>query len=379
MRDDIPSLVRSAEFSPMIRKPVILVDGHVLDGKPQGTSTHIVGLYSEVAQRGEAEVLIATEREDSISRWFPDREDIKWVPLRATNKYRRLATEFDVLAERYAPDYMHFQYIAPVRKRTRWIVTVHDLLFLDLPKYFPLRYRVQNRLLFGVSAKRADIVLTVSKYSQAAIARHFGIEAGNIAVTNNGLDSFAGVEPKPVADLEPSNFFLYVSRFEPRKNQDGLIRALREIRNELPEDFQLVLVGNPALAYPAFDAELAAAGPLVRCLSDLSFDELVWLYRNASASLYPSFAEGFGIPPLEAVVAGGLSYGAANTAMTEIADCLHGTFNASDTADIQRAMRQALAYGNYSPDSAMQERALAKFSWARSADNLMAAIRRDLG
>lgn len=357
--------------------PVILVDGHVLDGKPQGTSTHIVGLYGEIARSGEAEVLIATQSRDSLERWFPGRDDIRHVALPASNKYRRLAVDFDALAAKYKPDYMHFQYIAPLRKRTRWIVTVHDLLFMDLPQYFPLRYRVQNGLLFGLSAKRADIVLTVSQYSRAAVARHFRIPSERIAVTMNGLGSFSNIAPEPVVGLTQSNFFLYVSRFEPRKNQDGLIAALRGLRTELPEGFQLVLVGNPALPYPKLEAELAAAGPLVKQLSNLSFAQLVWLYRNARASVYPSFAEGFGIPPLEAVVAGGQSYGAANTAMVEIADHLHGTFDAGDTADIQRVMRHALAHPGAQADPQMQARALADFSWERSAEYLMDAIRRD--
>jgi glycosyltransferase involved in cell wall biosynthesis len=358
-----------------MRKPLILVDGHVLDGKPQGTSTHIAGLYSAVARSGEAEVLIATEREESIERWFPGRSDIRWVSLSGGNKYRRLALEFDRLADRYTPDYMHFQYIAPLRKRTRWIVTVHDLLFLDLPQYFPLRYRVQNSLLFGLSARRADIVLTVSKYSRASVARHFRIAESRISITMNGLSSTADIAPCPVEGLTPYNFFVYVSRFEPRKNQDGLIRALRELQTDLPPGFQLVLVGNPALSYPALDAELEAAGLLVRTLCDLSYAQLVWLYCHARAAIYPSFAEGFGIPPLEAVAAGGLSYGAANTAMLEIADYLHGSFNASDIDDIQRVMREALVLKNENaPDPGMQARALEDFSWERSADNLLDAI-----
>lgn len=358
--------------------PVILVDGHVLDGKPQGTSTYIAGLYGEVARSGEAEVLIATQSRDSFERWFPGRDDIRHVVLPASNKYRRLAIDFDALAAKYKPDYMHFQYIASLRKRSRWIITLHDLLFMDLPRFFPLRYRVQNGLLFGLSAKRADIVLTVSQYSRAAVARHFRIQSERIAVTTNGLDSLSNVAPEPVVGLTRNNFFLYVSRFEPRKNQDGLIAALRGLRTELPKGFQLVLVGYPALPYPKLEAELAASGPLVRQLSNLSVAQLVWLYRNARASIYPSFAEGFGIPPLEAVVAGGQSYGAANTAMVEIADYLHGTFDAGDMADIQRVMRHTLVHPDAQADPQMQARALAAFSWERSAQNLMKAIRRDL-
>lgn len=361
----------------MKKRKKILVDGHVLDGKPQGTSTYIAGLYGEVARRDEVEVLIATECEQSIERWFPGHPNIRWVPLRKCNKYRRLGTEFDRLADSYSPDYMHFQYIAPLRKKARWIVTVHDLLFLDLPQFFPLRYRVQNALLFGLSARRADILLTVSNYSRTAVARYFRLAEEKIEITKNGLGSFANLLADPVDGLTPGNFFLYVSRFEPRKNQDGLIRALRGLRNTLPEGFQLVLVGSPALPYPALDAELEKAGPLVVTLSNLSSAELAWLYRNARASLYPSFAEGFGVPPLEAVVAGGVSYCAANTAMLELAHHLHGTFDAADVDDIQRIMREALATSHTVRDPTQIAIAIAEFSWARSADNLVDAIRKD--
>jgi len=358
-------------------KPVIFVDGHVLDGKPQGTSTYIVGLYTEIAKRNTAEILIATEQENSIKRWFPKQENIRWVPLTAANKYKRLAVEFDRLAEQYRPDYMHFQYITPLRKRTRWINTVHDLLFLDLPQYFPLRYRLQNRLLFGLSARRSDIVLTVSEYSRDAIGRHFGIPLDNIHVTPDGIDSISQANPEAVNGLTPGNFFVYVSRFEPRKNQDSLVRALRQIRSDLPDGFRLVLVGNPALHYPALNAEIAAAGDLVCCLSNLSFGALAWLYRNATAALYPSFAEGFGIPPLEAVVAGGQSYCAANTAMNELADCVHGTFNAGDLDEIVAVMRASLAGRFPKDDMVLRMRALDRYSWNRAADNLLDAIRRD--
>ena len=359
-----------------MKKPLILVDGHVLDGPPQGTSTHIIGLYGGVARRGAAEVLIAAEREDSVARVFPDCDGVKWVPLDTANKYRRLAVGFDRLADRHRPDFIHFQYIAPLRKRARWIVSVHDVLFLDLPQYFPLRYRLQNRVLFGISANRADIVLTVSEYSRDAISRHFGIPRQDIAITTNGLGSFSDIDPKPVAGLRPGRFFVYVSRFEPRKNQDGLIRALRRMSDELPPDCQLVLIGNAALPYPELDAELAAAGPLVRRLSNLSFAELVWLYRNAAAALYASFVEGFGIPPLEAVAAGGRSYAAANTAMNEISGYLDGTFDAGDTGDIQRVVREILETPDHTPDPTRRLRALEDFSWGHSADALLASIHR---
>ncbi len=354
--------------------PTILVDGHVLDCHPQGTCAYIAGLYGEVAQRGIARVLVAAVHEDSVARWFPNTSGVDWVRLQSRNKFTRLALDFDRLAARWRPDYMHFQYITPLRKRSRWIVTIHDLLFIDLPEYFPWRYRVKNRLLFARSARRADLLLTVSDYSRRAIATQFAMPLERIHVTTNGIDGFAKTAVEAMPGLTPGRFFLYVSRYEPRKNQHGLLRAFREMADQLPDGFDLVLVGSPAINYPAFDAELAQAAGRIRQEADLSRGALAWLYRNAAASIYPSFAEGFGIPPLEAVAAGGVSYCAHNTAMRDLAPYVHGTFDAADINDIKRVMRRAVAGTDAAKSPSLRARLEQSFSWQRSGEQFARAL-----
>lgn len=357
----------------MIRKQRILVDAHVLDGKPQGTCAYIAGLYSALAQRDDLEIILATETPESLDRWFPDRRNLQWVPLATGNKYKRLALDFDRLGSRLAPDFTHFQYITPLRKRSRWINTIHDILFLDHPEMFPAHYRRINGILFRRSAKRSDIVLTVSDYSRGAIARHFGIPADRIHVTPNGVDHWASCGEIPIPDLTGHGFFVYVSRFEPRKNQDGLVRAFRQVRDSLPAETRLVLVGSMAMAYPALERELSAAGPTVDVMSNLKREELAWLYRNAIAAIYPSHAEGFGIPPLEAVAAGGRSYCSDNTAMAELAPFVHQTFDSTDPTALQTRLVEA-SQTPWQPRRDLQELVARQYSWKRAANAFAAAI-----
>ncbi|RYG39216.1 MAG: glycosyltransferase family 1 protein [Burkholderiales bacterium] len=355
-------------------KPTILVDGHVLDGKPQGTCAYIAGLYGEIARQGCARVLMATAREESLARWFPDASAVEWVPLRSSNKFARLGMEFDQLTARWRPDFAHFQYVTPFRKRSKWIVTVHDLLFLDAPQYFPWRYRMQNHALFRMSSLRADVVLTVSEYSRDAICRHFGIDRSRIHVTYNAPDRFFRAEDMMIDGLSSGRFIVYVSRFEPRKNQHALVQAFRDLAAELPEYFRLVLVGYPALAYPALDEALRQGGNRVTVLTNLSHAQLTWLYRHAAASIYPSNAEGFGMPVIEAVAAGGISYCADNTAMHELVPYVHGSFDGSNPSELRDTIRRAAAGSDTGARVETQARMKRTFSWASSGEALMKAL-----
>ena len=83
-------------------------------------------------------------------------------------------------------DYAHFQYVIPPIKKCKYIVTIHDVLFLDFPQYFPFLYRLKNNLLFKYSAKKSDIVLTVSQYSKERIEMHFNIN--DVKIIPNAVD-----------------------------------------------------------------------------------------------------------------------------------------------------------------------------------------------
>src|SRR5690606_26095535 len=87
-------------------------------------------------------------------------------------------------------DYAHFQYIAPPYKNCRQIVTTHDVIFNDYPSEFSFSYRLIKNLLFGVSARRADIISTVSTFSKRSIQKYLNVKQ-QIIVTPNGVnDSF---------------------------------------------------------------------------------------------------------------------------------------------------------------------------------------------
>ncbi len=355
-----------------MKKFKILVDGHVLDGKHQGTSSYISGLYSEMSKREECEIFIATEKEASVAKYFNHSTNVKWLPLTSKNKYQRLAFEFDSLARKIKADYSHFQYITPLTKSNKWINTIHDVLFLDFPENFPLSYRIQNYSLFKLGAMRSDILLTVSEYSKQRISEHFNTSSQDITVTPNAIDDISTVVGQAVTELENTKFFIYVSRFEPRKNQHLLIEAF--LKSNVANSAKLVLVGAPALPYSELDKYLTRDfNDKIIHLQGIDKSELVWLYQNAIAAMYPSKGEGFGIPPLEAAALQCPSYSADNTALSELAPYLSGTFE-NDLNSLVSLINEVEQQKDSSRFVTKNKQVKAIFNWSNSADILLSRL-----
>lgn len=359
-------------------KPTILVDGHVLDGKPQGSAAYIAGLYRAVADTGAAHIRLACGYHESLLRWELKHPNIEWIPLKSRNKYQRLVVEMAMLQTKLNPDFSHFTYITPLLKRSKWINSLHDLLFIDYPQHFSWKYRLKNHTLFRISALRSDLVLTISEYSKQAIHSHFDIPRERIYVTCCAPDRFIDAEAVPIVGLTPGRFIVFVSRFEPRKNQHMLVQAFRSLRGVIDDDIKLVLVGYTALKYAELDETLAEVkrnvDDSVVVLSNIDHTQLTWLYRNAAGAFYPSHAEGFGMPIIEAIAAGGWSYCANNTALTELTPFVHGTFDSNDIESIKKALVQALKDQAGGSRKSLRSEMLKIFNWPNSAATFLKAI-----
>ena len=111
--------------------PKILVDGHILDGQPQGTTTYLSGLYKAIAELNLAEIFIACCNKESIDKHNLSHKNIRWVKLSTKNKFKRLLFSMPYLEYKLKPDFTHYNYITPILKFSKRIVTCHDLLFLE--------------------------------------------------------------------------------------------------------------------------------------------------------------------------------------------------------------------------------------------------------
>jgi len=177
--------------------------------------------------------------------------------------------------------------IGPFFKRKQ-IITIHDASFL-----FRLKYKLNYQIL-GRTIPR---IITVSEFSNKELIHYCGFQPEKIKVIHNGCDhQVQRVEPVPFARLDlPEKYILAVGSLSKHKNIQAVIQSV----DQLDQDIHVVVAGS---AYSkVFSGMALAENPRVHLLGYVSESDLVALYRNAIAFVFPSRYEGFGIPALEAM------------------------------------------------------------------------------
>ena len=374
----------------MIKNPSIriFVDAHVFDGEFQGTRTFIKGLYNELAKKKDLQLFIAARNTDNLKINFPNEGNIIFIRYRSRSSLKRLVFEIPALIKKYNIDFAHFQYISPPIKSCKFIVTTHDIIFSEYPDEFPFLYRAYRKWLFKRSVKKADIVTTVSEYSKNSIAKYLKTKPDIIHVIPNGVNEkyFESYDKQNSVSYIRNKygfekFILFVSRIEPRKNHILLLKVFLELKLYL-KDLHLVFLGRESLSVPQLNRMIANLPdnikPYVFMNSEVGDSDLLEFYRAASIFVYPSKAEGFGIPPLEAAALKIPVICSNTSAMHEFAFFELNRINPYDSDQVKNTLFSILQdppdkYVLNQISRVIQE----KYSWSNSAHQLYQLIKRD--
>lgn len=193
------------------------------------------------------------------------------------------------------------------------IVTIHDMIPYVLPMYCGSPYKELFLKETIHAAEQADAVITVSENSKKDILRFTKVKEEKIHVILEAPKHHdKPLPPTMTADFLRSRyhlsapFFLYVGGFNPRKNVSGIIQGYAAAYRRFPYICPLVIVGKEGRRRKKLE-ELAAAlsiRPYVKFVGYVPDGELPFFYSQCKALVYPSFYEGFGLPPLEAAACG---------------------------------------------------------------------------
>lgn len=261
----------------------------------------------------------------------------------------------------------------PVLRRNQ-AVMIHDAQVWDVPQSYSRAFRLAYRLLLPLLARRARYLLTVSRFSAGQLVKHGIAPHGKTRLVLNGADHILRVAPDPGTlrrhGLVARGYMLAIGNLAPHKNLALLVRAAAARGPDAPE---LIVAGGMNSKVFA-DAGLREA-KRVRFIGRVSDAELRALYEGALAMAFPSLTEGFGLPPLEAMLCGCPVIATSGGAVPEICGDAAIFVNPADQAGWTAAMERVAADDTLRADLSRKGVVQgALYSWERAADGLVAHL-----
>lgn len=353
----------------------VAVDAHVIEGRPQGSRTTLLCLLREIAALGRAGDFALYCTDPELCRERLGVGGFHYVETPRAGSIKRLIWTLPRALWATSAKSAVWQYISTPFFRGKNYVVIHDVLPFTHPHLFPFGFRLRCQILFTLSMFGAEKIFVVSEFSRNAVALLYPSLARKLAVVPNGpsfpLEAYFVAERSQSPRSRP--YVMTVGRIEERKNIPLLANAF--IAAGL-KDVDLIVVGK---------SDLTGSSPLpihpnIRVLDKADDGELQALYLGAALFVFPSQAEGFGIPLLDAILFGIPTISSSLTAMTEVAgDCaaLFDPTSRDASTNLTSMIRGHFAHNPIpAPTLEQRQRQSNKFSWKRSAEIFLHEISR---
>ncbi len=361
------------------------IDARMYSTEFTGIGRYVYELVKALTELDDKNEYVLFMNEPEYSKFVESRK-VKKVLVKAKHYSVREQLGYLWTLRRAKLDLMHFTHFnAPILYRKPSVVTIHDLTLSFFPgkKMNSAFYRMAYNVVLKAAVRNAKKVIAVSENTKADLVEIAGTSPSKVEVIYEGV----GEEFGPRGDKETQedlhrkysitrNFLLYTGVWRGHKNLVNLIKAFALLR-EGPEghDLQLVITGEEDPYYPEVKRTVKELGleHHVIYTGMVPEKELVALYQTATAYVFPSLYEGFGLPPLEAMRCGTPVVASKVSCIPEIcgeASAIY--FDPYDPEDISNSIRKVLLDENLQKE--LRECGLKhslKFSWEKMAQKTL--------
>ena len=265
------------------------------------------------------------------------------------------------------------------------VVTVHDLSWIRFPDMHPVeRVRAMDKY-FKPALDSASLILTDSDFVQQELIDVFAVKPERMQTVRLGVEALFKPQTKETTlsvlgthGLVHGQYLIAVGTLEPRKNLQVALRAFMTLPAKLRQSFPLVIVGMKGWHTSELTKSLAPliASGEVRQLGYLPREDLATVLAGATALVYPSIYEGFGLPPLEAMACGVPVIASNVSSIPEVVGDTGILIDPHDVEGLASAMKDLLEHPDLRDDlSAKALKRSATFSWESCVDQTVDAYR----
>lgn len=303
----------------------------------------------------------------------------RFTTVKCTTKEFTFAeqTKLKKQIESLEPDLVFFPFVQqPVFYKGKVVTTMQDLTtvrFRNPAKnwfVFTFKREVYKWVNKHV-AKKSLHIITPTEFVKQDVMQFTGIPSDKITVTLEAADKIPD-KPKPIKRLEGKQYLMYVGRPLPHKNLPRLVSAFEILQQNHP-DLHLVLVGKKDELYDRIESDVQKRGIRnVVFTGFVSEGELRWLYEHTAAYVFPSLSEGFGLPPLEAMMHGAPVVSSNASCLPEVNKNGAVYFNPLSEKDMSQNVAKVLENKQIANTLRDNGRAVAgSYSWTRMAQQTL--------
>ncbi|MFH1354121.1 MAG: glycosyltransferase family 1 protein [bacterium] len=269
--------------------------------------------------------------------------------------------------------------LMPLGPMAPLVVVAHDLSYERFPELYSWQRRVWHRLVQArFLLQNADQVVAVSEATAEDVRLLYRVPENQVSVIYSGVPEAGEVSSKTRAAVKarynlPERFVLYLGTLEPRKNVVSIVRAFDNIADSIPHG--LVIAGSPGWLMKEFDKVLIGTGhrSRIQVTGFIREQDKMALYEMADLFVYPSLYEGFGFPPLEALLNGTPVITSLNSALPEVVGewaILIDPYDTGELALVMKELLQDLPVVSEEDRRAIRE----KYSWDEAARQTLKII-----